>query len=106
MVFAPGFSLRRSGGRSDFVPGPEGALILRVVADGVAVAVGEVGGAGGEEQEQDCVHNLAIGCFKQNISMTGLGKFRQGGDGHPIGRKCLKQNSRGGGGMRGGWGRR
>ena len=75
VVFAPVFSWGWGGGWPWLVDRPESALVLRVVANGEAVALGEGGGAGGEEEEE-FVHILSIGRFKQNSSMDGLGRVR------------------------------
>jgi hypothetical protein len=48
---------------------------LGVVANREAIALDEGNGAGGGEEEDECVHNSSIGCFKQNLIVIGLGKF-------------------------------
>ena len=53
MVFAPVFSVGWRLRWIRLVGGPEGALVLFVVADGVALAFGEGGGAEGEEDEEE-----------------------------------------------------
>ena len=81
VVFAPVLSWSWRGGGLRLVDCPEGSLAVRVVADGETIALGEGSGAGGEEEEE-FVHILSIGRFKQNISIDGLGNVRGTGRGY------------------------
>jgi len=78
---------------------------MGVVTDGEVLAVGEGGGAVGEGEENYFVHNLSVGCLKQNVSMIGLGLFRWGDGGWRA--ACLsdwvRSISKWRGGRRGRW---
>ena len=55
--------------------GPEWAAAGGVITDRKVLALGEGGGADGEDDDQDA-HILSIGCFKHNFRTIGLGKFQ------------------------------
>ena len=77
MICAPGPQGGRGRGVLRSVDGPERALVGGVVTDGEVLAVGEGGGAGGGEKEENkFVHNKSIGCLKQNMRSIGLGIFQ------------------------------